>query len=183
MKLGLFGQVLTGFIRVFTISSLCAFATTLTINQPSYAEGITFYCGKNKEVPATIARTPKGEVSVIRWTSNDYFPPPWTAEQRCQQVSLRFQRNYDNGTLRYITTGTFNGETVVCAAIRENSPCTDKTLLFTLKRGTNPNATVRRLVDRRALAVGITPEENGHVSDNHPINIDIGTYINRAKLE
>jgi len=30
---------------------------------------------------------PRGNVPMVRWVSNNYFPPPWTAEKRCQEVA------------------------------------------------------------------------------------------------
>lgn len=180
MKLRLFGQKLTG----VTIALVAALTTTATINQPSYGEGTTFYCGKSNGVPTTFVRTQDGKkVPMVRWVSSSYFPPPWTAQRRCQEVSRRFQKNYDNGTLRQIKTGVLRGEPVVCAAVNQNNPCTDRTLLFTVKRGSNPNAIVRKLFDRRALAAGNALNESGpspNINPNDEINIDIDQYLKNA---
>jgi Circadian oscillating protein COP23 len=180
MKQQLFGQVLTELMKTSAVASLTAFATTAIIQQPSYAGGTTFYCGKSKDVPITYARTQDGKnVPLVRWASNNYFPPPWTAQRRCSEVSRRFQKNYDNGTLKNIKTGTIRGEAVVCAAIKSGSPCTDSTLLFTLKRGANPSATVRSLLDRRGLAAGNALNESG----GDTINIDFDAYLNNITNE
>ncbi len=180
MRLRLFTQVLTGLTIIISL--------TATLNQLSYATGITFYCNTSKNVPITFARIlqdsqQEKDISVIRWVSNNYFPSEWTPERRCQEVSLRLQRNYDNGMLRYITTGKLNGEPVVCAATRKNAACTDRTLLFTLKRGTDANATLRRLIDRRALAIGNALNQNGCNTSNQHLNIDIKAFLDKAKNE
>jgi len=89
--------------HTLTIACLTALGTTATINQPTYAEGATFYCGNSKGLPVTFARTQDGrKIPVIRWAANNYFPPPWTAQRRCVEVSRRFQRSHDNGTLKNI---------------------------------------------------------------------------------
>lgn len=182
MKLRFFSQKLTGIAIVLAT----ALATTATINQPSHAEGTTFYCGKRNNVATTFVRTQDGKkVPMVRWVSSSYFPPPWTAQRRCQEVSRRFQKNYDNGTLRQIKTGVLRGEPVVCAAVNQSNPCTDRTLLFTVKRGSNPNAIVRKLFDRRALAAGNALNEsspNPDINPNEEINIDVDEYLKNAPV-
>ncbi|HIK06836.1 MAG TPA: hypothetical protein IGS40_19445 [Trichormus sp. M33_DOE_039] len=175
MKLRLFCQGLTG---------LALALLTITVSQPSRADGTTFYCAKSKGIPITFARTQDGKkVPIIRWVSSNYFPPPWTAQRRCLEVSRRFQKNYDNGRLRRIKTGTLRGEPVVCAAMNQNSPCTDSTLLFTLKRGADPNAIVRRLFDRRALAAGNALNESASNSESSPVDIDFEAYLQNTTTE
>jgi hypothetical protein len=180
MKQRVFSQVWKGLTQTVTLASLTALTTIATINQPSNAQGTTFYCGKSKGVSVTFARTQDGrKVTIVRWTSNNYFPPPWTAQRRCEEVSRRFQRSHDNGTLKNITTGTLRGEPVVCAGTSQNTACTGNNLLFTLKRGVNPGATLRRLLDRRGLAAGNTLNE----SAGDTINIDFQLYLDNATVE
>lgn len=170
MKLRLFASVLTGFA--------IAIGTTLTLNQPSNAVGATFYCGKTNGVPTTYVRTQDGKnLPMIRWVSDVFRGTRLTPQQRCQEVSRRFQSNYDNGTLRYIKAGMLNGQPVVCAATQTNTGCTDKTLLFTLKRGSDPDATARKLFDRRALAAGNAVNQVGGDNSNEPVNIDVEAYL------
>src|SRR5690348_15669534 len=107
MRLRFLGQGLTG----VAIASLTVSTITTIISQPSYARGTTFFCAKSKGIPITFARTQDGrKVPMIRWISQDYFSQQWPVERRCQEVSRRFQRSYDNGTLKYIKTGTLRGE-------------------------------------------------------------------------
>ncbi len=173
------GQVLTGVTKAFTIASLTAFATTATINQPSYAVSATFYCGQNQDgVPVTFARTQDGKnVPMIRWLDKNYFSQKLTPQQRCQEVSQRFQRNFDNGTLRYIKAGMLSGQPVICAAAEKNAPCTHSTLLFTLKRGSDPNATARRLFYSSDSANANGIEEVGGDRSKDPVNIDVEAYL------
>jgi Circadian oscillating protein COP23 len=151
--------------------------TSLIISQPSNAVNNRFFCGIINRQPVTLARTPRGNVPVIRWVSNNYFPPPWNAQKRCQEVAKRFQRNYDNGTLKYITSGSLNGEPVICAALRKDDSCTNSTLLFTLKPGTDADVTLQRLMDRRGLASGYILSETG------PGSVDVDRYLDEAPVE
>ncbi|MFH7028731.1 MAG: COP23 domain-containing protein [Heteroscytonema crispum UTEX LB 1556] len=81
-------------------------------------------------------------MAMIRWVSEDYFSKGLSPLRRCQDVSRRFQKNLDNGTLKTIVTGTINGLPVVCAAISTNDACTSSTMLFTLKGGANARLAV-----------------------------------------
>lgn len=175
MKLRLFFSAIAGLAIVV--------GTTTTPNQPSYAEGTTFFCGtSNDGVPVTYARTPRGNVPMIRWVSTNSFPPQWSSQRRCQEVSQRFQRNSDNGTLQALKTGTINGQPAVCAAISEDEPCTDRNLLFTLKPGSDARRTVERLLDTRGLAAGTVVEQSA-CQNNCPIYINMSTYLDNATVE
>lgn len=108
----------------------------LTINtQPSHAQSTTFFCGMSNGVPATIAQTPRGNVSVIRWVSSYFSGAGYNPQTRCQEVSGRFEAYKNNGTLNYITTGIMNGQPVVCTRSTNGGGCNG--LLFTLKQGEN----------------------------------------------
>lgn len=117
---------------------------------------------------------------MIRWVSSKDFSPNLTALERCKQVSYRFQRSYDNGTLRTIITGTINDYPVVCAAVSTNDACTEKTLLFTLKRGSNARLAVEKLLDQRGLAAGKIQDQS---SDDTQLYIDFDTYLNSIQTE
>lgn len=177
-------QVWIGLAGTITLASLTALATIATINQPSYAQGTTFYCDRSKGTLVTFARTQDGrKIPVIRWTSNNYFPPPWTAERRCVEVSRRFQRSHDNGTLKNISIGKLRGETVICAKTSDNTVCTDRNLLFTLKRGVNATAVFNSLLDRRGLAAGRVLKENANPQGADEIDIDFDIYLNNVEAE
>lgn len=180
MNLEISSQVLTWGARAFGVGVVTTFVTVTILNQPSYAGHATFRCDtsqyKGKAVPTTFVSTQDGkQVPLIYWIS-DYFRGV-TPQQRCQQVSYRFQRSYDNGTLRYIKTGILKKEPVVCATAEKNAACTNKNLLFTLKRGSNPDATARQLFDRRALAAGNATNQSRGDTSNDPVNIDVDAFL------
>lgn len=166
-------KILTGLLTGLVVAA----STTALFSQPSRAGNNSFFCGTLNRQPVTFARNSRGSVPLVRWTSNSYFPPPWTAQRRCQEVGRRFQRNYDNGTLKYINTGTLNGEPVVCAAVNKDDACTNRTLLFTLKRGSDADATLKRLMDRRGLASGYVLSETG------PGSVDVERYLEDTPVE
>ncbi|MCC3413835.1 MULTISPECIES: COP23 domain-containing protein [unclassified Microcoleus] len=166
-------KILTGLLTGLVVS----YSTSALFCQPSRAGNNSFFCGTLNRQPVTLVRTPRGSVPLVRWTSNNYFPPPWTAQKRCEEVGRRFQRNYDNGTLKYINTGTLNGEPVVCAAVNKDDSCTNRTLLFTLKRGSDADATLKKLMDRRGLASGYVLSETG------PGSVDMERYLEETPVE
>ncbi|GAX42638.1 hypothetical protein NIES4075_36410 [Tolypothrix sp. NIES-4075] len=168
MKIQPFVQILTGLA--------IALGVTPSFNQPSYAIGIIFYCDQSNSTPTTFVRTEDGKkLPFIRWVGNYGSSQEWTPEKRCQEVSRRFQINYERGTFKHIITGAIRGVPVICAARSQSDRCTDRTLLFSLKPGTNPNDTLRKLLDRRALAAGNALDESG---GNKRIYIDLDRYLN-----
>ncbi|NMF65713.1 hypothetical protein DP113_14465 [Brasilonema octagenarum UFV-E1] len=112
--------------------------------------GAKFFCGMNEGMLATLVRTSQGNIPMIRWISGNDSEK--TA--RCKDVSARFQRTYENGTLNYLRTGTIKGQPVICAAASKEdiSPCTDSTVLFILKPGTNPQQILDKLEVQRTRA-------------------------------
>ncbi|MBW4449718.1 MAG: COP23 domain-containing protein [Spirirestis rafaelensis WJT71-NPBG6] len=168
MRLQLFAQLALGLAIALTVSAMP--------NQPSNAQSTTFYCGTSNGVAATIARTPRGNLPVIRWSSDYFSGSGWNQQRRCQEVSSRFQSYYDNGTLKYITTGRMNKQSVVCVASRKGGDCTG--LLFTLKPGSAPDRTLSRLLNYRALAAGGSLNE----SAGERLYIDMKEFMNTAPV-
>jgi hypothetical protein len=153
---------------IFITSSL-----SLSLSPVAKAQNSTFYCGTWNGVPATLARTAKGEsVPVIRWVSDHFSDSGYTPQTRCEMVSARFQDYNQQGILKFITTGTMNRMPVVCVAEQEGGNCAG--LLFTLKKGTNPNQTLRNLLAVRYQARGPLNETNQRIY----INMD--EYLNNS---
>jgi hypothetical protein len=133
MKLRFFAQVLIG-----STLAVCATATT---NQPSHAQSNKFFCSQLGGVWNTFVQTPRGNVRMIRWVTET--SPPWTPLRRCQEVTARFQRYHDNGTLKYVKTGKVNNQNVICTTTRPSDSCNRDNVLFTLQQGSNPENTLR----------------------------------------
>ncbi|BAZ10409.1 hypothetical protein NIES4071_22240 [Calothrix sp. NIES-4071] len=171
--------MLTKIAKVSTIALLSISTVSVTINQPSHASSPTFFCAKNKGLPKTYVRTQDGgKKPIISWEKS--LSPKLTAFERCKQVSQRFQRSSDNGTLKTITNGTVNGYPVVCATANTYDTCTDNNVLFTLPRGSNSKLVVERLLDPSGLEAGRIINQSG---DNSQVYVDFATYIGKVKPE
>lgn len=154
MRQGLFDQVLIGCSSSFTIALLSVLATTASINQPSYANGNKFFCAKEKDVPVTKIRTSRGNQSFIRWVVTDFkgYPP----QKRCQLVSAKFQRYYDNGRFYITSRDNFEGYPVLCISNQKGGSCLRENVLVTLKPGTDTGRVLRQILDfRRGAGDGI----------------------------
>jgi hypothetical protein len=168
MRLSLLIWVLT--------SSVLTVASSFVPSDLALAGETKFICGTWQGAPATIARTSKGDVPVIRWVSDHFNASGFTAQKRCQMVSAKFQQYYQEGTLKYLTTGRKNGNNVVCVAQSEKGAC--KGQLFTLKPGSNPGETLKQLMAVRSQASGATPVNES--SDRVYISID--RYLEEASV-
>jgi Circadian oscillating protein COP23 len=177
MKRGLFAQILS--LIVVTLSS------TISSSQPSYAQSQNqkFFCGMSKGVPTTLVRTSRGTtIPVIRWVDTS-FPPPWTPEQRCEEISTRFQQFYEKGTLNFLRASKFRGQPVLCVASYRGGDCLPNGVLVTLKPGSDPQQTLARLNDYRGRAGGEAILLDGRHSDSEIFvhNRD-GAYLDIQKL-
>ncbi|GAB4189539.1 MAG: hypothetical protein Fur006_30880 [Coleofasciculaceae cyanobacterium] len=168
MKVKSFAQLLTGLA--------IALCTTMAISQPNNAQQRTYQCVVIQGVPTTIARTQRGILPMIRWVSA-YLPRGLTPQQRCEQASERFQAHRDNGTLKYITTGTIGGKPVVCVAARRGGDCTD--VLFELNSKSDAKRALKKLLNQRGLGAGNPLNEGGSTR----IYIDVEDYLNRVTPE
>lgn len=131
-----------------------ALLSASTITPPSAAETNTaFFCGTSNGVPATIAKTPRGEVPMILWNSSDIGNASDTQQKLCQEVSTKLQTYHSSGKLKYITTGMMDGQRVACLAETEGGACSE--LLFPLKSADeNSRATLQRVFRIRVASAG-----------------------------
>ena len=138
--------------------------STLSI-APSQAitAATSFVCGKYEGTPATVARTKKGDVPIVIWSSDGFSKAGFTPQVRCQQVSARFQTLYRSGQLKYITAGTLNSIPVICATKEQTGSCTQQNLLYTLKAGADPQLVIKKLMMVRNRATSRGLEESAAV--------------------
>lgn len=117
---------------------------------PSNAQTRNIYnCLQYRNQPTTVVDTSRGRIQLIVWKSNFFTSAGWTPQRRCEAVTQRFQKFSDNGTLRYIATGTMNRQPVICVAEKKPSgfKCRPDGLLITLQTNDNPNQVLRDLFD------------------------------------
>lgn len=179
MKTEIKRQFLTVLAGAIAIGIVPAF------NQPSYAQGTTFFCGVSSDgIPTTFANTPRGTVQVVKWTSEFFSDSGYSPERRCQEVSSRFQRLYNSGQLNFITAGYLNGQPAICAG-NSNPPCTSEKLLFTLKPGSNAAARIQQLFNIRSGASGAPlyeSSESGGSSSGSSATVDLNQFLQQAPI-
>ncbi len=121
----------------------------------------TYQCLENQGKPMTIVDTSRGRIQLISWESGYFAQSSWTPQKRCDEVTQRFQNFSDNGTLKYITTGTLGKYKVICVSGQKPSPgmninCTPEGLLLTLEPKDNPDQVMKELF-QEATRVGSMP--------------------------
>ena len=134
-----------------------------------------FICGLRGGVPTTLALTPRGAVPVIQWTSQYFNSSGYSPERRCQIVSQKFEKYYQNGTLKFLTIGKVNGLPVICVADTKGGPCTEN--LFTIRPGSDPNLALRRMLNVRARASGPLNESSDR------IYLDFNKFLETATVD
>jgi len=152
MQFSLFAHKLLEITTASVISALALAVATTTSNQPSYAGNNKFFCAQEGNIPVTKVRTSRGNETFIRWVVEDFekFPPL----KRCEIVSARFQRYYDNGLLLITSRDNFNNFPVLCIANRKGVPCKSEDLLVTLKQGTDTGRVLQQILDFRSGVAG-----------------------------
>jgi len=124
-------------------------STTATKPQSS----IQYFClNERGEKPVTVVDTKRGRIELIIWESEFFSGTGYTPQQRCNQVTARFQKHFDAKTLRYISTGTMNQQPVICVAQNDAGDCRSDGLLITLQPKDDPNQVLRELFNLRERA-------------------------------
>lgn len=139
-----------------------------------------FICSRGADdLPTTYAVTPRGRVPVVKWYSDYFSGSGYTPEQRCQEVSARFQNFYRLGWLNYITHGVVNRQNVICVADQRGTSCGGDRVLFTLKPGSDPADTVQQLFNVRTGASSPLFESE----DDAGVYIDFRQFLDTTPVE
>lgn len=165
------------FIRQFwgMIATMAVASSTTIFAQPVQAQSNKFICEMSPDgVYTTYANTPDGTKPVMRWESN-YFPPPYTPERRCQEVTGRFNKFHSQGNLQSLTTGRINNSNVVCAGIS----CSSDNVLVTLKPNQQPQQALDQIIANRAGAHGATVQSSGSSS----VTFSLDNYLHKTPVE
>jgi Circadian oscillating protein COP23 len=146
--------------------------TYITTATQAIAVETSFVCGTYENKPATIARTSRGDVPIVVWSSAEFSGSGFTPNVRCKQVSARFQSFYRSGQLKYITTGTINKLPALCATKQLGNTCNSQNLLYTLKPTSDPQKVIKKLMMLRSqasspvVAESFTPAKTDQVDPN-----------------
>jgi hypothetical protein len=108
-----------------------------------------FHCLNNSQgTPTTFVWVPelKGNIALITWQS-EFFAPREKLPERCQTVTDKFQKAYQQDQLEYLTTGKVNKYNVVCGVKKRGDDCNGDNQLFTLNPAKDPAETLQKLIN------------------------------------
>ena len=138
-----------------------------------------FFCGNNTHsiygiVPATIVKTPRGNVPMIHWVSNWIKNPNWPRQKRCDEVAKRLNRYDANGMLKYIRTGKVKIYPVICVASSEGGNCNERDVVVTLEPGSDAEEVLQEMTDLRGRS---RKKIDMIIGDNIIFDVDGEAYI------
>ena len=140
-----------------------------------------------RKVPATVAFIPQSRryQPIIAWESDSFPNTVWTPQKRCEEISQKFQKFYNEDRLRYMTVGQIKGLGVICAA-QSPETCNSENQLFTVKPGSDPQTVLEQLI---ALASGRTTEGVSQTTNsvmwetvNNHKYLNFGVYLQNAPV-
>ena len=158
-------------LLMLSLVTIAAVSSSLFVPSSQALTATTnFVCAKSDGKPATIAKTKKGDVTLVIWSSEGFSEAGFTPQVRCQQVSARFQSMYRSGQLKFIAAGTLNKLPVICATTQFSGTCNQQNLLYTLKPESDPQLVIKRLMAIRNRATSRGLEESATSSTSTAAN-------------
>jgi hypothetical protein len=116
------------------------------------------------------------------WKSDYFRGSGWTPQAQCEEVTARFQKFSDNGTLGDVTTSVINKQKVICVSQGKKAgqgyECTEDSLLITLQPEDNPDQVLQNLFSN-AVQVGGTSIK-GDPEGKYVISIN--NYLKEAPI-
>lgn len=171
-------------VFILTVAIL-GIASTITPSIPAGADGeYRFVCRLSGGEWTTIAQTPRGDRSFIRWTSNFGGNVGYTREQRCREVSNRLDLYAQTQKSFYLTYGTQARYPIICLTDFEGREC--KGLVYTLDpQGIRtPEQTLKGLLELSANDFVASPPVFAYVEPKPFFGKDCRLYINvRLRLQ
>lgn len=165
--------------------------TTTLIAKNAQAQNVSFTCVvDNDSIPTTFAQTPEGAVPVFKWKSN-YFKPPYTPMQRCQEVSDRMNKFHAQGLMNQITSGRVNNQPVLCAG--SDCQANGSNVLITLRPEQSANQVLLELEANRYQGGGpsyhLTGGNNSNTNkpsalqknSNGSVTLDVNEYLDNSQ--
>lgn len=158
---------LTGILTSVSIAS--SMLKTEAQTSVQFICGASFDQKESERLPTTFAWTTRGKIAVVRWVKALGSRSP---QQRCQQVSPRFQQAYNNGSLKFLTNSTAsNGQDIICATSKYDGSC--ETMLMTLRREDKPLQILNELKDTlNGRSVGPVKHSSGTPQVYYQIDMD-----------
>ena len=123
-------------------------------SDPEQFKNKIFSCKTVDGIPTTFMKISGGqnEHPFILWVSvPEFYDSTYTPDKRCQEVSKRFQKTYEEGLLESIYSGEFAGYPAICASeipqVTEEikfKSCTEENILIILRPSDNPKQIIKR---------------------------------------
>ena len=173
------------FFTKFAISLGLAVSAAISVVPAGEASlNNTYYCAQLNGSWNTFVNTPRGRVKLVNWVES--FSEKWSPRSRCVEISGRFQKFLDAGTLRYIRTGNVNNLPVICVADFRGGTCPDDNVLITLEPNTDPESVLIRLVDFRRSVSGqtivLSENDAGFYADGE-FYVDMDKFLSTVPVE
>lgn len=178
-------SILKRSLAIAVLSTLSSLGIAAIAKAQNYAYPDYFTCRQVDGIYTTFAVKGEKDFQIIRWTSGFGAAAGYTPQQRCQEVSNRFDRSVRDGSLRYLTHGTMNNYPVICTASAHGGAC--ENLIFTLpyNEGYRATQTLRELGDVARGASGalyqsssrITPEDIVSEASNGNVYVDFNLFL------
>lgn len=133
---------------LFTIP---AYSTETKAQTNSSLGDIQFACGQSYDrnsqqyIFTTFAWNSQHKKPIITWDKENFSNAGFDPQKRCETVSPKFQEAYANQSLKFLTHGTTNGQSVICTSSQVGGEC--QTLLLTLLPEDDPLQTLEQLSD------------------------------------
>ena len=174
--------IAVGCAKTETIDS--AAPTPKTNNRIRFVCSKTYNKSTQKYIYSTVALNSERKRAIINWEREDFSGNGFPPQKRCEEVSPRFQKAYDQGNLNYFTEGKINGQPTICTGNHVGDKC--NTLLITLKHQDNAQQTLEQLSDIfLGYATGAISQSSGEIAysdDNRMfIKVDIEEFLSKPE--
>jgi hypothetical protein len=175
--------------RSLSIGSIVLSSVLFFVQSESQAAGKRYFCAVLNGTYKTFAVTNRGKIPIINWVRST---ADLSSRERCIIGSQRFQSFSERGMLKYISTGTVNRESVLCAVNRKGDSCHSGNVLVTLPKGSNATETAetaRKMLDISSLASGRIINVNGgeklesYVNDRYYFSVESIEEIAKPETE
>ncbi|NET45439.1 COP23 domain-containing protein [Okeania sp. SIO2B3] len=139
--------------------------------------------------PTTVAQgKQRGDIPIIRWTSNFGSGAGYTPQSRCEEVSANFQKYYKQGVLNYITTGQKNNYDIICVSNELGGGCLNdasKGQLWTLKSEDNASEVIPKVFDVGYMGSAPLSQTDGSdgsviIRQGSQVYLDINKHLQQA---
>ncbi len=149
---------------------------------------IQFACGQSYDrndqqyIFTTFAWNSQNKKPIITWSNETFSDAGFDPQKRCEAVSPRFQEAHANRTLKFLTHGTMNGQSVICTSSTLGGEC--QTLLLTLLPDDDPLQSLEQLSDV-FLGYASSPLQQSsedpvqEVGDRIYVEVDVEEFLSR----